>query len=409
MPSWTAVLARLGTPTGDGRIIAPGALDNRPLPLPLMWQEATGMGHDGAVVVGRIDTIDYDAAGGVVLGRGVLLDVPEMEQVLELVTNGVIGPSLDLDETTSVLDEDDRLIVTDGRISGATLVPIPAFAEVSISMDAPEPVDEDDMDDPDEVERLPYIEPGFAAAAAAEGQRVALLAAAGRTRGPSAPPAAWFDAPELAAVTPLTVTPEGRVFGHIAPWGTCYVGLPGCTTAPRSPSGYAYFHTHAQRTAEGHTLPVGALSVGEGHAPVRGPGASAAAAMRHYEDVATVAARVTVGEDEHGIWCAGALVPGLDPVLLDRFVSSPLSGDWRPIGGAMELIAACSVNTAGFPIPRARAMASFAAGETRALVAPLTTPVRGDTSALVTSLSGVVNDRNARARWEWARVKGAAA
>lgn len=392
MSRWNAVLARLGTPTGDGRIIAPGAITNRSLPLPLMWQRETGGGHDGAVVVGRIDSIDYDPSG-MVLGSGTLLEVPELYEVRELIANGVIGPSVDLDDTTSVIDADDRVIITEGRISGATLVPIPAFADVSISLIEP-------MPDPAEAEQL--LDAAYTDATAA------LLAAFAPRQTAPLPPAAYFDNPALAALTPLTVTPEGRVFGHIAPWEQCYVGLPGCTTAPRSLSGYAYFLTHGQQTAEGHTVPVGALTVGEGHAGRR---ERPMAAMRHYEDVATVAARVNVGEDRFGIWCAGVLVPGVDDVLLDRFVSSPLSGDWRPIGGSMELIAACSVNTPGFPIPRTRALASFSQGEQLALIAPLATPVRGtweDATAPDAVAEMTYDSATARARWAWANRKAAA-
>lgn len=384
MDAWSAVLARLGTPTGDGRIIAPDALTHRTLPLPLMWQRETSGGHDGAVVVGRIDTIDIDPSG-LVLGHGALLNVAEAYEVRELITNGVIGPSVDLDDTTSVIDEDDRIIITEGRISGATLVPIPAFAEVSISMDGP-PLEGAELEGVD-------IDEEYAA----------LVAAASPARE-QLPPAGWFMAPRFSELTPLTVNANGRVFGHIAPWDQCYVGLPGCRTAPRSPSGYAYFLLHAQPVAEGYTVPVGVLSVGEGHAGLK---ERPAAAMRHYEDVATVAARVNVGEDEFGIWCAGALVPGIEPTLLDRFVSSPLSGDWRPIGGGLELIAACSVNTPGFPIPRTRATAAFSGGEPIALVAPLATPLRGvDEPTPAASVDSLAVITQARARWAWAQSKG---
>src|SRR2546422_2197053 len=34
---------------------------------------------------------------------------------------------------------------------------------------------------------------------------------------------------------PLTVTEDGRVFGHLAPWGVCHTGKPNqCITAPHS-------------------------------------------------------------------------------------------------------------------------------------------------------------------------------
>ena len=47
----------------------------------------------------------------------------------------------------------------------------------------------------------------------------ALIAAA----APVAPPASWFDQPKFSGPTPLTITPEGRVYGHAALWGTWHI------------------------------------------------------------------------------------------------------------------------------------------------------------------------------------------
>ena len=60
------------------------------------------------------------------------------------------------------------------------------------------------------------------------------------------------------------------------------------------------------------------------------------------------------------------MIPDADPVRRDQFISSPVSGDWRRIGGSLEMIAVCAVNTPGFPIPRARV--AFSNGAQRALV-----------------------------------------
>lgn len=63
-------------------------------------------------------------------------------------------------------------------------------------------------------------------------------------------------------------------------------------------------------------------------------------------------ADVAIGEDEHGIWVAGAVRPGAAPEQVHALRGSPLSGDWRWIDGEYELVAALAVNTPGFPIPR---------------------------------------------------------
>ena len=131
---WSAVLARLGMATGDGRVLTPGGITNRDLPLPLMWQRRTEDGHGGAVIVGRIEEMSY--TDDRVIATGTLLDVPEAAEARTLIESGVIGPSVDLDDLNYVMDDEERIIVTDARIAGATLVPIPAFAEVSITMAA---------------------------------------------------------------------------------------------------------------------------------------------------------------------------------------------------------------------------------------------------------------------------------
>jgi hypothetical protein len=211
------------------------------------------------------------------------------------------------------------------------------------------------------------------------------------------PPADWFQRPDVDRLTPLTVTDTGRVFGHIAGWDTCHVGLPGCVTPPSSPTGYTYFHVAEQRTQDGATLPVGTLVAGPRHADAQ---LAFRAAQEHYDDPSAAVARVVAGEDEFGIWVAGWLLPGATAEALDVFRSSPVSGDWRRVGGALELIGVCSVNTPGFPVPRARV--HFAAGAQRALIGSFgITPQQGDHFM---DVHKVIKDETdiARARLRWA-------
>lgn len=370
--TWSAVLARLGVPTGDGRIIDPAGGSSRDLPLPLMWQELSDDGHGGSRVVGRIETLRI--ADGMVTATGSMLeDIPY--SVTEQLEAGVVGPSVDLDDIEYVMDEAERLIITRWRVAGATLVSIPAFADVSLTLDPlpAEPVEAVEVGD--------HWAAWDLTASAAE----------------QLPPADWFQRPDVDRLTPLTVTDTGRVFGHIAGWDTCHVGLPGCVTPPSSPTGYTYFHVAEQRTADGATLPVGTLVAGPRHADAQ---LAFRAAQEHYDDPSAAVARVVAGEDEHGIWVAGWLLPGATTEALDVFRSSPVSGDWRRVGGALELIGVCSVNTPGFPVPRARV--HFAAGVQRALIGSFgITPQQGDHFR---STANVIKDETdiARARLRWA-------
>ncbi len=183
-------------------------------------------------------------------------------------------------------------------------------------------------------------------------------------------PMEWFTDPELTAPTPVTVTPEGRVFGHIAQWGVCHTGLglsvgmnDSCTAAPHSASNYAYYRTGVVDTDNGE-IPVGNLTMGIGHA---GDKVTSGGAIAHYDNVNAVVADVVTGEDEYGIWFSGAMRADLTDDQIRAFKGATLSGDWRRIGGELELVAALAVNVPGFPIPRLSLAAS--GGHVAALVA----------------------------------------
>ena len=189
----------------------------------------------------------------------------------------------------------------------------------------------------------------------------ALVAAATRV----APPSEWFENPNLDGVTPLTVDADGRVYGHLADWSSCHIGFANeCVTAPESATEYSYFHTGAVETAEGDMLPVGKITLGTGHAGLE---MGFAAAAEHYDNSGATVAIVRAGEDAYGIWVAGSVVPEASPERIAELRRSPLSGDWRSIGGNLELVAALGVNTPGFGIPRTRAR--VASGAPVALVA----------------------------------------
>jgi hypothetical protein len=187
--------------------------------------------------------------------------------------------------------------------------------------------------------------------------------ASATTATPVAPPREWFADPQLSGPTPLTVTADGRVYGHLAAWNVCHMGIADrCVLAPRSQTGYKYFRNGDVMTADGSMIKVGRLTVGTGHADAR---LGYIPAADHYDNTGTAAAIVVPREDQWGINVAGAVTADATPEQIAALRRSPLSGDWRRTReGGLELVAALSVNTPGFPI-----IASAASGEQISLVA----------------------------------------
>lgn len=170
------------------------------------------------------------------------------------------------------------------------------------------------------------------------------------------PPKEWFTDPGLPGVTPLTITNEGRVFGHLATWGQCHIGIGGeCVMLPRSASDYSYFHIGVIETDGGEVF-TGPLVMGGKHAPER---LDWRAATRHYDTTSAVVADVRVGEDEFGVWMSGALRDGVtEEQIRELKAAGKASGDWREVvrgSRQLELVAALAVNVGGFPVPRTSA------------------------------------------------------
>jgi hypothetical protein len=162
------------------------------------------------------------------------------------------------------------------------------------------------------------------------------------------PPQHFFADPKLGRATPLVVTEEGRVFGHLATWRQCHMGVGNkCVMAPRSATGYAHFKTGSVLTDNGDTVRVGKITLGTGHAD---KAYGVIPAVEHYDHTGSVVAVVNTGEDAFGVWVAGALVADVEPNRVAELRRSPLSGDWRRVNGNLELVAALAVNSPGFPV-----------------------------------------------------------
>jgi hypothetical protein len=323
---------------------------------------------------------------------GVSADVGEAE--VDSVLDGLI-PELLPGMGDILLGDDDMPEVLDtlvkGTILGFTVCPNAAFADCYIVLG-------DGSDQPPVTELVdrsaaPAIPPAGATAPTATDEPapvaasatwrivseedcepcatgVPLVASAGG--GPIAPPMAWFAPNPFAEgsgrehylresidpktgrstgkyACPNTITEDGECFGHLAQWGVCHIGPQyrgKCMLAPRSQSDYALWYTGQVLTAEGEMVDTGPLTAGVGHAP---DNFSAAAALAHYDNVHNAVANVVVGEDEYGIWYHGAISPSATPEQVFTMRSSSFSGDWRPIGSRLELVAALAVNRPGFP------------------------------------------------------------
>ncbi|HEX9994507.1 MAG TPA: hypothetical protein VGB14_16375 [Acidimicrobiales bacterium] len=246
------------------------------------------------------------------------------------------------------------------EIIGMTVEPMPAFARAYVTLEGGETAGDDEA-------------------------RVAAGSAA-----PPLPARAWFDMTEPddgddryvdqgqgRQAVPLTITDDGRVYGHAACWGACHVGFPGACVSPPRPESYASFHTGLTRCADGTEVNTGRLVVGCDHASTA-RGVSPSEARDHYAHAGLGWADVRVSNGRHGPWVAGVLLPDVTAAQVRVLRGLCLSGDWR--GG--ELVGLLAVNVGGFPIRRetitasglpmpasVRMAATTDAGETVALVA----------------------------------------
>lgn len=330
---WIMVVAREGVPTVDGRIFDKDALTWREPPIPLLMireNDPTGAGgHKGAFAAGTITDLwreEGEDGNATIYGRGYFAADDKGQEARNLVKEGVIsGVSADVggavvEELEAAAENELRRVIKRGTIVSVTALPIPAFNET----------------------------------------KIAVVAAAGAEW---APPSEWFQRPSFDGPTPITVTEDGRVYGHAAVWGTCHVGHQAkCVTPPRSKANYQFFNVGQVHTADGKTVNVGRLTAGTNHANIT---FGAQPAAEHYDNTGWAGAYVHAGEDEHGIWFAGAVSPTATPEQIAVLRAASVSGDWRNINGALEMVGLLAVNSPGFPVARA----GMVAGAQMSLVA----------------------------------------
>jgi hypothetical protein len=159
----------------------------------------------------------------------------------------------------------------------------------------------------------------------------------------------YFAPEQMDRPMPLTVDVDGHVYGHLAIWGTCHLGIgERCVMPPHSESDYAYYANGQVLTDEGF-VNTGRIILGTGHAGVM---MSRDAAARHYDDTGRAVADITIYEDGIGIAYSGKVRDDASVEDIKALRASALSGDWRRMGSGLELIAVLAVNANGYESPR---------------------------------------------------------
>lgn len=402
---WNGILTVEGVESGDGRMFAANSLSWDEPPLPLMWQKETSHGgsNDVSVRVGSIDKIwrEPDPSGRpdvfVIKGEGRIdLGNPDGAEVhRRMGAKHLRGNSVDVDsvketdielsypEVTAEVDtgnplqamfaSPDLTTYRRGRIRATTLVEIPAFTEARLQLSEPvvaasadcAECDVETTDQPAEIREA----------------LDALTAATSVIEIPDLPPREWFQEPT--DVTPqgaLTVTNEGRVYGYVGPAGVRHRSFQNKSVyVPLRNVDYGNFMGGETIVADGGRVATGNITMGCGHATTKRR-LTPDEATEHYDNTCSIVATAVVGENEHGVWIAGALLPDVDAAAVRRMMACRLSGDWRAHldrAGWREFVAALLVPVPGFPMARVAPSVSISEGQ---LVAS-SVPVRLETTA----------------------------
>ena len=340
-------LAKLDVRTRDGRLIDAASFTVAELPRSIKLMCKTAEGHMGAEVCGRLDEVTVEDDGNV-SGKGWLNADEHGFRAAFLVKNQSLrGNSVDLgvaqqDVKITVEETEDGMLYAtydfvNAVLKATTLLTEPAFDDAGAVIPDGWEVWGCESDDAEE-ELMASLAP---ADATPHAFAFSVVKSRPKLNGD------LFTDPGLDGLTPLFVDEHEHVVGHLAGWNTRH--LDSAIPPPRSRTNYAYFANGWVDTTDGF-VSTGRLVLGGNHAE-RGVGWQAA--IDHYANTCAAWADVAIGEDDYGIWVSGVVRPGTTDADLHAARASALSGDWRRIGANLELIAALSVNTPGFPNPRA--------------------------------------------------------
>jgi hypothetical protein len=350
--------------TGDGRLVLPDAITwDGLLPMPLT------VDHDGIEeVVGRVDTIERQPGATAderfIVGKGMydLGGPPEdlahqVERLIE--AKYARGVSMELDAMTEGgIDPDTApedmppgsggwvTVVETARVRALSVVTTAAFAEAHITFDDTiEPVEVPAIEGPEAIPSSELPEP--------EMPEDIIIVAAGHTITlPQVPPAEWFQEPDVIDGG-LTVTDEGRVYGWLAPANVPYSGIQGNFSVPMGNVNYSRWQNRVTVVDDGTRVMTGNITMGCGHGDTTSTNHQAV--RDHYDNSCSLFARVAAGENQHGVWIAGALYPGVTGEQVARAMGLQCSGHWIPStapGYSYDLEAALLVPVPGFNAAR---------------------------------------------------------
>lgn len=329
------VAAPFDLPTGDGRMIAAGALewDLEVEGVPIIWDLDDG-DHTGQIV-GRLDTI-VDSGGTLdVSGRLFALGPVELDRLVNLISENAIGWSLGLDDVESETRWSEPDVVEEK--DGTVVVRHTRERELTTVTHA-------------RVRHLALVDtPAFPVARPVLGQAPEPLAAAAQMHPY---PASHFERWESRLPVPLQVTRDGKVWGHAAGDG-CFRGNQGvCAKYTVDPDpAMRNFHTGTLELDNGEVIRVGTLTGASLHADPKDHRVSSQRA--HHENTSTIWAKVIAWDDARGRLCiTGSVVPGLDPVVLAQVAGQPVSVEKWPIPGVrgVTLVGAHTVNMPAWPV-----------------------------------------------------------
>lgn len=308
------------TPTGDGRGVRKGALswEADGQSVPIIWDREDG-DHSG-MTLGVVDEWMADNTGLYVQSARLFATDDEVAsaavaRVAELIEQNALGWSVLMDDeeleitykepdfiegpdgtvTIKYKTSDEQRWVTSARIRHLAIVDTPAWPG-----------------------SRPALGPMEALAAAA---RVATY------------PAAHFEKFDSREIVPFQVTPDGRVFGHMAGEGCFRNGdTQQCKkyTQDSDPK-LRNFHVGTATLDNGEVIRVGSLTCASLHADTH---LSLDQQRAYHENTSTVWARVVAWEDSRGRLCAsGSIVPGLDELTLSKVAGAPISVEKWPVPG----------------------------------------------------------------------------
>lgn len=216
----------------------------------------------------------------------------------------------------------ERMVFDSYEVAGITQVGIPAFPQCRIAFSADGASEKTDTTDRE----------------TASAQRMLRRLAA----GPQSRPAAWYARQNLDRYTELTVTEQGQIIGHVAPWNACHRSFSHTCEKPDYQTEFDDFHTGEVLLDDGSRLRVGVITHVDGHCD------SIAAYSRHVEDPACQLGSVRAYADQWGIQVAGAVHPDVTPAEINRALAGRPSGDWRGPAGQRKLFGIAMVNTPGY-------------------------------------------------------------